>query len=130
MEPNGTSKARGAALFVVTLPLCLGRGAAGVAWPDVVAAWGAAGTRLAFGALDWFVMLVVSGFLVLGAWLAFGPHRALRLGDRPPEFSTRPWLAMLFAAGILLLQAVALVRRLAAGDRAPTRAGAPTVSRR
>lgn len=100
MEPNGTSKARGAALFVVTLPLCLGLGAAGVAWPDVVAAWGAAGTRLAFGALDWFFMMVVSGFLVLGAWLALGPHRALRLGDHPPEFSTLSWLAMLFAAGM------------------------------
>jgi glycine betaine transporter len=59
-------------------------------------------TSTAFRALDWFFMALVSGFLVLCLWLAFGRYGSVRLGrdeDRP-EFSTLSWLSMLFAAGM------------------------------
>lgn len=57
------------------------------------------------GISEWFGWLYVgtmTGFLILSVWLAFGPHRNLRLGgdDSVPEFSRLSWFAMLFSAGM------------------------------
>ena len=65
-----------------------------------------------FQSRGWFVMLSVSGMLVLCVWLAFSRYGNIRLGadDDRPEFSTPSWIAMLFAAGMgvgLLFWAVA-----------------------
>ncbi|MGF1447235.1 MAG: BCCT family transporter [Pikeienuella sp.] len=65
-----------------------------------------------FRSRGWFLMLLVSGMLLLSIWLAVSPYGAVRLGrdeDRP-EFSTASWIAMLFSAGMgvgLLFWAVA-----------------------
>ena len=65
-----------------------------------------------FQSRGWFVMLSVSGMLILCIWLAFSKYGSIRLGadDDRPEFSTPSWIAMLFAAGMgvgLLFWAVA-----------------------
>ena len=65
-----------------------------------------------FESRGWFVMLTVSGMLLLCIWLAFSRYGEIRLGadDDRPEYSTPTWLAMLFAAGMgvgLLFWAVA-----------------------
>ncbi|MDA5557925.1 BCCT family transporter [Shimia sp. MMG029] len=65
-----------------------------------------------FDSRGWFVMLSVSGMLLLCLWLAFSKYGNIRLGadDDRPEFSTPSWIAMLFAAGMgvgLLFWAVA-----------------------
>jgi len=65
-----------------------------------------------FDSRAWFVMLTVTGMLVLCFALAFSRYGDIRLGadDDRPEFSTVSWLTMLFAAGMgvgLLFWAVA-----------------------
>ncbi len=65
-----------------------------------------------FKSRGWFVMLSVTGMLVLCLALAFSRFGDIRLGadDDRPEFSTPSWIAMLFAAGMgvgLLFWAVA-----------------------
>ncbi len=65
-----------------------------------------------FESRGWFVMLSVSGMLILCTTLAFSRYGDIRLGadDDRPEFSTPSWIAMLFAAGMgvgLLFWAVA-----------------------
>jgi choline/glycine/proline betaine transport protein len=54
------------------------------------------------GSFGWWYMLLGSGLLVVGAVLAIGPARRIRLGgpDARPEFSRASWIAMLFAAGM------------------------------
>jgi glycine betaine transporter len=89
-------------LFHVTLPICAVVAAVGIASPDALADFAAAVTTTAFRALDWFFMALVSAFLILCLWLAFGRYGSVRLGrdtDRP-DFSTASWLSMLFAAGM------------------------------
>lgn len=65
-----------------------------------------------FKSRGWFVMLSVTGMLLLCIWLAVSRYGDIRLGqdDDRPEFSTPSWIAMLFAAGMgvgLLFWAVA-----------------------
>ena len=65
-----------------------------------------------FYSRGWFVMLTVSGLLILCLALAFSHYGDIRLGadDDRPEFSTVSWITMLFAAGMgvgLLFWAVA-----------------------
>ncbi|MEL6774395.1 MAG: BCCT family transporter [Pseudomonadota bacterium] len=65
-----------------------------------------------FVSRGWFVMLSVSGMLILCVALAFSRYGDIRLGadDDRPEFSTISWITMLFAAGMgvgLLFWAVA-----------------------
>lgn len=64
------------------------------------AASGAVGFML--DAVGWLYLLLCSSFLVLAAFLAFGPYGRIRLGpdDSRPEFSTLSWLSMLFAGGM------------------------------
>ncbi|WP_240675455.1 BCCT family transporter [Cellulomonas endophytica] len=51
---------------------------------------------------SWYYVLVVAFFVGLSLWFGLGRHGDLRLGrdDDEPEFSTRSWFALLFAAGM------------------------------
>ncbi|GIG28686.1 BCCT family transporter [Cellulomonas marina] len=51
---------------------------------------------------SWYYVLVVAFFVAMSLWFGFGRHGDLRLGrdDDTPEFSTRSWFALLFAAGM------------------------------
>jgi len=51
---------------------------------------------------DWFYVIVVNLTFLFCLLLAVSPMGRIRLGgsDAKPEFSTRSWLAMLFAAGV------------------------------
>ncbi|RAH99880.1 glycine/betaine ABC transporter [Acuticoccus sediminis] len=65
-----------------------------------------------FTSRGWFLMLSVTGMLVLCVGLAFSRYGRIRLGadDDRPDFATPVWIAMLFAAGMgvgLLFWAVA-----------------------
>jgi glycine betaine transporter len=90
------------AVLFVALPLCAGVAAWGLEDPAGLADWAGNVTGAAFRALDWLYMLVVTGLLVLAAWLAIGRYGRVRLGgdDESPEFSLASWLSMLFAAGM------------------------------
>lgn len=92
----------GIAILLVALPLCGGVAAWGLLHPDGLADWAGSVTGVVFRALDWLYMLVVSGLLVLAAWLALGRYASVKLGreDDQPEFSLPSWLSMLFAAGM------------------------------
>lgn len=89
-------------MFSVSVLLCAIVAAWGIAAPDHLAATAGHVTGVAFGALDWFFIGSVTGFLVLIVWLALSRFGSLRLGKpgERPEFSTLSWLAMLFAAGM------------------------------
>ncbi|MEE1941109.1 BCCT family transporter [Streptomyces sp. TRM 70361] len=52
--------------------------------------------------LGWFYILGVTSFVIFLLWMAVGRYGHVRLGgqDERPEYSTRAWFAMLFAAGI------------------------------
>ncbi|MBO9409581.1 BCCT family transporter [Shimia sp. R9_1] len=87
-------------------------GAWGVVDPDSLVRLASTVVAKYFESRGWFVMLSVSGMLLLCIWLAFSRFGDIRLGadDDRPEFSTPSWIAMLFAAGMgvgLLFWAVA-----------------------
>lgn len=52
--------------------------------------------------LGWYYMLLIGGFVVFVAALAFSKLGSLKLGrpDDKPEFSVMAWFAMLFSAGM------------------------------
>ncbi|PJE93825.1 multidrug DMT transporter permease [Streptomyces carminius] len=52
--------------------------------------------------LGWFYILGVTSFVIFLLWTAVGRYGHVRLGgqDERPEYTTRAWFAMLFAAGI------------------------------
>ncbi len=52
--------------------------------------------------LDWFFVLVASGFVVFSLWLALGKFGSIPLGrdGDEPEFRTSSWIAMMFSAGM------------------------------
>ena len=52
--------------------------------------------------LDWFFVLIASGFVVFSLWLALGKFGSIPLGrdDDEPEFRTSSWIAMMFSAGM------------------------------
>jgi choline/glycine/proline betaine transport protein len=54
------------------------------------------------GTLDWYYVLVVSGFLVFVVWLGGSRFGRLRLGgaDERPRYRYVTWFAMLFTAGM------------------------------
>ncbi|MEM9784460.1 MAG: BCCT family transporter, partial [Pseudomonadota bacterium] len=84
----------------------------GVIDPDGIVASAAVVVDQYFVSRGWFVMLAVSGMLILCIVLAASRYGNIRLGadDDRPEFSTPSWIAMLFAAGMgvgLLFWAVA-----------------------
>jgi len=51
--------------------------------------------------LAWYYVALVAFLLAFVVWLGTGRYKNIRLGgdDERPEFTTLPWLAMLFAAG-------------------------------
>jgi glycine betaine transporter len=89
-------------VFVVSVLLCGGIGAWGVIDPDSMTGAAQALTGFALDSLDWFFLLLCTGFLALSAILAIGPYGDIKLGrdDEQPEFSTPSWIAMLFAGGM------------------------------
>ncbi len=89
-------------LFRVALPICAVVGLAGILWPEWLAGTAGAITGAAFSALDWYFMALVTGFLLLSAWLALGRYGSVKLGqpDDEPEFTDAAWISMLFAAGM------------------------------
>jgi glycine betaine transporter len=90
------------AVLLIALPLCAGVAAWGLGDPAGLADWAGDVTGTAFRALDWLYMVLVTGLLVLAAWLAVGPYGRVKLGhaEDVPEFSLASWLSMLFAAGM------------------------------
>ena len=57
---------------------------------------------LTMAGLDWFFVLIASGFVVFSLWLALGKFGTIPLGrdDDEPEFRTSSWIAMMFSAGM------------------------------
>ena len=100
-EPHAPAPRR-LGIFHLALVICALVGAVGILAPGSLASASAMFTGAVFGALDWYFMAVVSGFLILALWLAFGRYGTVVLGQPgdTPEFSLTSWLAMLFAAGI------------------------------
>lgn len=89
-------------VFIISLVFVAVIGAWGLVDPD-----GMTGTMLGFtnymlNGISWYWLLICTGFLVLAAYLSFGPYGKIRLGadDEEPEFSTASWIAMLFAGGM------------------------------
>lgn len=89
-------------VFVVSLILVAAFGAWGLIDPE-----GMSGTSLGFTtfmltSIGWYWLLISTGFLILAAFLAFGPYGSVKLGDddENPEFSTVSWISMLFAGGM------------------------------
>jgi choline/carnitine/betaine transport len=52
--------------------------------------------------LDWFFVLIASGFVVFALWLSMGKFGNIPLGrdGEEPEFRTSSWIAMMFSAGM------------------------------
>ncbi len=99
-------------LLLTSLTAIFGVGAWGLVDTDGLVRIASSIVERYFDSRGWFVMLSVSGMLILCIWLAFSKYGAIRLGadDDRPEFSTPSWIAMLFAAGMgvgLLFWAVA-----------------------
>ncbi|MGI9296056.1 MAG: BCCT family transporter [Pseudomonadales bacterium] len=104
---TATQALLGASLIVIAAV-----GIWGVVDPAGVVAVASVAVEQYFRSRGWFVMLSVSGMLILCVALAFSRYGDIRLGadDDQPEFSTPTWIAMLFAAGMgvgLLFWAVA-----------------------
>jgi len=89
-------------LFHVAILICAVVATLGVVSPETLVFWGRSITGVAFRALDWFFLAVMTGFVLLCFWLGFGRYGKRKLGqpDDQPEFSTLSWLSMLFAAGM------------------------------
>jgi len=89
-------------VFLVSVALCSIIGIWGIIAPDAMANAALGMTGFVLKTFDWFFLILCTGFLILGGYMAFGPYAHIRLGkdeDRP-EFSTLSWLSMLFAAGM------------------------------
>ena len=90
------------AVLLSSFLLVLGFGIWGLAAPDNMTSVAVGIVNFVLESVGWLYLALCTGFLVLGAWLAFGPYGHIRLGpdDSEPEFSTPSWLAMLFAGGM------------------------------
>ncbi|MEM9738839.1 MAG: BCCT family transporter [Pseudomonadota bacterium] len=75
---------------------------AALAMPDQAAIWLGAARNWVVNTFDWFFVSVVNLATVFCVAVAVSPLGKIRLGgaDAKPEFSTRSWLAMLFASGV------------------------------
>ena len=99
-------------LLAVSLLLTTALAVWGAASPETLVPRATEIVRQFFHSRGWFLMLVVSGMLIMSIWLAASRYGNVRLGrdDDRPEFSTPSWIAMLFSAGMgvgLLFWAVA-----------------------
>ena len=89
-------------VMAISLVLCGGIAAWGVAAPESMTGAAQGLVSYILNALDWFYLLLCTIFLVIMAVLAFSKYGAIKLGhdDEQPEFSTGSWISMLFAAGM------------------------------
>lgn len=73
-----------------------------IAAPTWLNALLAAANTTVIQSIGWYYALVVVGFLVFAAVLAFGPYGNITLGsdDDEPSYRLGTWFAMLFAAGM------------------------------
>ncbi|MGI9523112.1 MAG: BCCT family transporter [Hyphomicrobiaceae bacterium] len=74
----------------------------GIVDTENLAQWAAETIEVQFSSRAWFIMLTVSGLLIVSLFLAISKYGEIKLGadDDQPEFSTVSWLSMLFAAGM------------------------------
>jgi glycine betaine transporter len=102
MDASQKQSPKGYLVFFVSVFLCGTIGIWGIMAPDAMANAALGMTGFALKSLDWFFLILCTGFLGLSIYMAFGPYSQIRLGkdDDRPEFSTISWLAMLFAAGM------------------------------
>ncbi len=89
-------------VMIVSLVLCAAIAIWGVVSPDSMTGAAQGLVNYSLTALDWFVLLLSTAFLVIMAVMAFSKYGNIKLGkdDEEPEFSTASWVAMLFAAGM------------------------------
>lgn len=89
-------------VFVISLAFVAGIGGWGLVEPNQMTGTMLGFTNYMLNGIGWYWLLICTGFVVLAAYLAFGPYGHIRLGadDEKPEFSTVSWIAMLFAGGM------------------------------
>jgi glycine betaine transporter len=89
-------------VFTVSLICVAGIGIWGLIDPDSMTGTMLGFTNYSLTGISWAWLFVCTAFLILGAYMAFGPYGNIRLGrdDEEPEFSTVSWIAMLFAGGM------------------------------
>lgn len=99
---EGDTSQSGRRMFVWSLGLCMATAIITLVAPGPTVAFLKAATNAVFEYTTSFILLSVSGFLVLCLVLAISPIGKWRLGppDVKPDFSTVSWLSMLFAAGM------------------------------
>ncbi|MEO0566425.1 MAG: BCCT family transporter [Pseudomonadota bacterium] len=90
------------AVFIISMVLCVGIGVWGVVNPSSMTGSAQSFTSYLLNGAGWMWLAVCSAFLLLSAYMAFGPYANIRLGrdDEEPEFDTASWIAMLFAGGM------------------------------
>ena len=89
-------------VFVVSMACCAGIGIWGLVDPDSMTGTMLGFTNYSLTGISWAWLFICTMFLILSAYMAFGPYGSIRLGkdDEEPEFSTPSWIAMLFAGGM------------------------------
>ena len=89
-------------VMIVSLVLCAAIALWGVVAPESMTGAAQGLVNYSLTALDWFFLLLCTGFLVIMVYMAVSKYGEIKLGadDDEPEFSTASWIAMLFAAGM------------------------------
>lgn len=89
-------------LLIVALTLTAAIAVWGIVDTTGLAEFASEAVNRQFSSRAWFIMLTVSGLLIVSIVLAFSRYGDIRLGrdSDVPEFSTFSWLSMLFAAGM------------------------------
>ncbi|MEP1353244.1 MAG: BCCT family transporter [Tateyamaria sp.] len=89
-------------LLIVALAISATIAGWGIIDPQGLGSLAASAVAKQFDSRGWFIMLEASGLLFVALYLAFSRYGKIRLGPdaAEPEFSTPPWIAMLFAAGM------------------------------
>jgi len=102
MDSEGRQSVQINKVVIISLLLCLPIGAWGVIAPEQMAASVLGVTSYFMVGASWWWLLLCTSFVILAAFLAFGPYGSIRLGrdDEEPEFSFSSWIAMLFAGGM------------------------------
>lgn len=89
-------------VYLFSLGILLLLVALGIIIPDGFQQWTEQLTNLITANFGWFYLLLVTGILIFGVYLAISPMGQIRLGepDSKPDHSTRSWVAMMFSAGM------------------------------